>query len=79
MDYSWNSEVNKEETEPLKEYRNKPSDAKLEAFKLYQKMLKNLIRKAKITYFSQKFADCGKTTKKTWDVIKEAKQPSASP
>ena len=42
-------------------------------------MLKTLTRKAKIKYFSRRFADCGKNIKKTWDVIKEVMQPSASP
>ena len=42
-------------------------------------MLKTLIQKAKITYFSQRFADCGKSIKKTWDVIKKVTQPSARP
>ncbi|XP_065559595.1 uncharacterized protein LOC136026821 [Artemia franciscana] len=42
-------------------------------------MLKTLIRKTKITYFSRRFADCGKDIKKTWYVIKEVTQPSASP
>ena len=42
-------------------------------------MLKTLIRKAKITYFFRKFADCGKSIQKSWDVIKEVTQPSARP
>ena len=35
------------------EYKNRPSDAKLEAFKLYRNMLKSIIRRAKPVYFTK--------------------------
>ena len=59
-----------------KEYKNRPSDAKLEAFKLYRNMLKSIIRRTKTVYYTKRFDDCGRNIKKTWDVIKEFSRPS---
>ena len=75
----WSPKVNKRKQNLWKEYKNRPSDAELEAFKLYPTMLKSIIRRTKTEYFTKRCVDCSKDIKKMCDVIKEVSQPSMKP
>ena len=57
----------------------KPSSsaARLQLFKLYRNVYNSLCRKAKSLYYSNKFSECGKDIRKTWQVINSVLKPSS--
>ena len=48
-----------------------PSQENISKYKIYNSKYRSLIRKAKINYYKEKFADNVKNIKQTWSFIKE--------